>query len=96
MPKARKKSILSRFLKAQDILNQWKQQMVYTKIDHILLSLFPRSSVIKKIVATSGVDKDIKDRHTFKELGISQLQIAEKLVEQSVLPKDFFTLTLKP
>jgi hypothetical protein len=95
MPKTRKKSVLSRFLKAQDILNQWKQHLVYSKIDHILLSLFPRSRVVKQITSISGVDKDLKDRHTFKELGINQVEIAQKLVEEGILPKDFFSLTLK-
>jgi len=96
MPKTRKKGILARFLKAQDILNQWKQEIVYSKVDNILLSLFPRSRAVQKFVSTKGADKDIKDRHTFKELGINQVQIAQKLVEEGVLPKDFFSLTLKP
>lgn len=96
MPKTRKKSVLSRFLKAQDILNQWKQHIVCSKIDHILLSIFPRSTIVKKLATVNGADKDIKDRHTFKELGISQVEIAKKLVEEGILPKDFFSLTLKP
>lgn len=96
MPKTRKKGILSRFLKAQDILNQWKQEIAYSKIDHILLSFFPRSVAVKKLVAIKGADKDIKDRHTFKELGITQVQIAQKLVDEGILPKDFFNLTLNP
>ena len=96
MPKTRKKNILSRFLKAQNILNEWKQHIVYSKLDLILLSIFPRSSVVKKIASTNGVDRKTKDRHTFKELGINQIQIAQKLVNEGILPKDFFSLSLKP
>jgi hypothetical protein len=45
------------------------------------------------MVSIKGSDDSIKDKHSFKELGISKEMIANKLVESNLLPREFFKLT---
>jgi len=66
---------------------------VNTKIDSFLLKLFPKSAIIKHMVKIKGSDDSLKDKHSFKELGISKIMIANKLIEVRLLPKEFFKLT---
>lgn len=93
MPKSKVAAIFDTYHKVQKLINRWKQQIVNDKIDHFLLSLFPHSSITKTFVETKGVDDSIKVKTSFKDLNISQLKIAAKLVEFDLLPKNFFELT---
>jgi len=93
MPATKKSAILNHFNKVQRFLNAWKQEIVSIKVDSFLLKLFPRSSVIKHMVEIKGSDDTLKDKHSFKELGISKKMIASKLIEAKLLPKEFFKLT---
>ena len=79
--------------RAQRLINLWKQEIVNRKLDGFLIKLFPNSSVIKHMVTIKGSDDSIKDKHSFKELGISKDMIANKLVESNLLPREFFKLT---
>ena len=45
------------------------------------------------MVKIKGSDDSLKDKHSFKELGISKIMIANKLIEVKLLPKEFFKLT---
>lgn len=82
------------YAKAQRILRNWKQDITFSNLDRFLLSLFPKSPVIKAMCATTGhVDNIAKeDEISFKDLGINQDQIANKLIEFGLLPKNFYNL----
>jgi hypothetical protein len=92
MSRSKKLRILARYNKAQRLLNRYKQQIVSHTVDAFLLELFPNSPITKIMVDTQGYSKEVKTPFTFKELGMTQQHIAEKLVEASLLPKSFFTI----
>lgn len=92
MSKSRKLRIMTKYAKTQRILNRWKQEIVHEKVDNLLLALFPNSPVTKALVDTKGYDREVKETHSFKELGISQQDIADKLIELCLLPKNFYQL----
>jgi len=79
--------------RVQHFLNRWKQEIIELEVNNFLSSLFPNSKVVKHMCATNGYNRAYTDRHTFKELGLSQEKIAAKLVEAGFLPKNFFQLT---
>lgn len=93
MSKSKKLRVLARYAKAQRILNRWKQEIVYEKVDRFLLALFPNSPITKALVETKGHDRSSRESHTFKELGLTQEDVASKLIEVNLLPKNFFQLT---
>lgn len=92
MPKLKRQMIISRHSKVQQVLNQWKQELASAKVDSLLSFMFPRSSVIKAFVKINGYEKEMMDRHSFKELGLDQEKIAQKLIDVNLLQQDFFTL----
>jgi hypothetical protein len=92
MPKFKKLSIETKYAKAQRILNRWKQEIVFEKVDSFLLSLFPKSAITKALVETKGYDRTTKETHSFKELGLTPEKIASKLIEENLLPPNFFQL----
>lgn len=96
MPKERRNGIISRANKVQDVLNHWKQEVAYDYVDRLLTALFPKSAFVKRITSVKGTDKYIKSFQTFKELGLDQLKIAQKLHEKGLLPRNFFALEPKP
>lgn len=94
MPERRKVNIKIGYTKAQRILQKWKQDMIFESLDSLLLSLFPKSSVVKSLVKTKGNSVDVpkEDYITFKEVGISDRQIINKLIENNILPQNFYQL----
>jgi hypothetical protein len=92
MSKSKKLRVLARYAKAQRVLNRWKQEIVYEKVDSFLLALFPHSAITKALVETKGYDRSSRESHTFKELGLTPQDIASKLMEAHLLPQDFFQL----
>lgn len=92
LPRSKKQSILARYAKAQRILNRWKQEIVFEKVDAFLMAFFPNSPITKAIVDTKGYDRQSRETHSFKELGLSQEDVAYKLIEVNLLPKNFFEL----
>lgn len=92
MSKSKKLRVLAKYAKAQRILNRWKQEIVYSKVDSILLALFPNSPITKILVDTKGYDRSSRETHSFKELGLTQKDVASKLMEVKLLPENFFQL----
>ena len=89
-----KLNVKKTFTVVHKLLNRWKQEIMFSKLDDLLLSLFPNSPVIKAFTETTGYIDDVPEEEvvTFKELGISERQIAEKLVSMNFLPQNFFEL----
>ena len=84
-------SIIGRFLKVQEILNRWKQELVSKAVNDFLSSVFYHSKSVKRLIEKSNnyTDDDLICYHSFKDLGISKLDIAKKLIQESILPKNF-------
>lgn len=81
--------------RAQRILNEWKQSIVSTEIDKILLSMFHKSKILRKefIEKTQNYTNNaLTNYQTFAELRITRVDIARKLVDEGVLPPLFFNL----
>ena len=83
------------YTKAQRILSKWKQQIAFGKLDKLLLSLFHNSLIIRQMSGITGqLDNIPKDEQvSFKDLGVNQNQIANKLIEFGLLPQNFYQLT---
>jgi hypothetical protein len=92
MPKNVVMKIITRCEIVQRVINRWKQEIVNESVDSFLLKLFPNSPVTKAMVNTNGYDDSIKSKMSFKELGVDQYKIAKKLVEEKLLPENFFNL----
>lgn len=92
MSNTKKFKIKIAYTKANRILNRWKQEIINEGLDGLLLSLFPKSPVIKKFVAVKGYDDNVISTISFKELGVTKKQIANKLIEYGVLPVNFYQL----
>lgn len=95
MSETAKKNVSVTYAKAQRIIRNWKQDITFSNLDRFLLALFPKSPIVKQMVATTGHIDDIpkEDEISFKDLGIKQDQIANKLIEFGLLPKNFYQLT---
>lgn len=92
MSKAKRQRVLAKYAKAQRILNRWKQEIVYERVDRLLLELFPNSPITKILVDAKGYDRENRETHSFKELGLKQEDVAKKLMDANLLPKNFFQL----
>jgi len=82
------------YTKVQRILRNWKQDITFSNLDRFMLTLFPNSPIVKAMCATTGHIDDIskEDEISFKDLGIKQEHIINKLMEVDLLPKNFFNL----
>jgi len=94
MSKNEVKRIESTHFKVQVTLNNWKQEITYQRVDKLLLALFPKSPIVKRFASVKGPHPKIIDGQTFKDLGLSQTQIAQKLVSEGFLPENFFSIGL--
>jgi hypothetical protein len=90
-----KQQIIVNYTKVQRILNKFKQDVLYKSVDNFLLAMFPKSNFVKEFTSVSGHLKEpvLEEEFTFDELGISKFAIANKLMEYSLLPKNFYQLT---
>lgn len=91
MPKKIVMKIATRCEMVQKAINMLKQDIVNSKVDSLLLALFPNSPLVKSIVDMEA-DETIKCNFAFKDLGLNQTKIAEKLVVLKLLPENFFDL----
>lgn len=91
VPETVKSLILNKWSKAQDVLNLWKLEIVNHRVDSVLSSLFPNSKLVSKIKSAKPTNQE-KDFNSFKDLRISKKMIAEKLIFEGILPKNFFSL----
>lgn len=78
--------------RAQFFLNRWKQEILDSRVNSLLSTLFPKSSMAKDMCSVKGYNRAHTNRQSFKELGLSQEMIASKLIEVGFLPNNFFQL----
>lgn len=92
LPARFKKHIKVRYTKAQLVINKLKQKIVNAAVDKFLIKVFPKSDTAQAIAYTNGYDPNYLCKFTFKELGLSNVTVAEYLIKHSLLPKNFFKL----
>jgi hypothetical protein len=92
MPRNVVMKIITRCEIVQKVINRWKQEIVNQRVDRLLLNLFPKSPIVKAMVDVKGYDDTIKTRVSFKDLGVDEYKIARKLVDEKLLPQNFFNL----
>lgn len=94
MHKDKKKRIIKVHLHAQKVLNLWKQELVNGFVNRIFQSLFHHSNLAKDIVDKFGndVDDSYISKVDFKSIGIDKQQIVSKLIQEKILPKNFYEL----
>jgi hypothetical protein len=96
MSKAKLQKITEDYNKVQNVLNQWKQEIVHEKVDKFLLALFPKSKLVKTLTTYRTYDDKLVFRQSFKELGLDQIQIVNKLITAKLLPENFYSLGIQP
>lgn len=87
-----KEFIKFRYAKAQQLINKWKQELSNKYVDGFLLSMFPKSKLVKDITSVEGFDKQYLCTFTFKEVGLTKIDIAKGLIENYLLPQHFFKI----
>jgi hypothetical protein len=92
LPAPIKKRIVANYAITNKLLNRWKQEIINEMVDGFLSKMFPKSKVTKQMIGLKGYDDTLKSTISFKELGISERSIANKLIEFDLLPKNFFNL----
>lgn len=78
--------------RANRVLNYWKTQVVTNSISVLFNKLFanaPTTSAVS-ILMQPIVDSEFSPEISFRELGISRIQIIQKLIRHGVLPVDFY------
>lgn len=77
----------------QEVLNLWKQELFILMSNRILGNLFPESSISKVIIDNfSTPDPKFINNWDFKTLKISKKLIVQKLIEEKVLPYNFYEI----
>lgn len=94
MSERKKINVTVTYTKAQRILRNWKQDLTFNNLDNLMLTIFPKSSIVKALCSTTGHLDNVskEDEISFKDLGINQNQILDKLIEFQLLPKNFYQL----
>ena len=92
----KKKRINKVHIRTKEVLNIWKQEINNGIFERFFKPMFTgvNRELVKDFVTLydNETDPEIKVNVSFKTLGISKKQIITKLIEQSILPKDFYKL----
>ena len=100
---ATKKRIVEFYKKAQVILNRWKQQLVnemfeqLCSIDCLKFDYNPFQKVFDETVIGikkfgNQIDDTVECTLTFAQLKISREQIIQKLIDEKILPSNFYQI----
>jgi len=94
MHKDKKKRITKVHQRAQQVLNIWKQQLTNQWAAELMGKFFYHSNLVKEFSqnVADAIDPDYISNLEFKSLGIDKKEIVNKLIEEKVLPKDFYNL----
>ena len=90
----KKKRIQKVHLRCQHVLNIWKQQICNQFTNNLLRTFFPTRDEAKLFFVKheNSVDPMFTNTLNFKDLGIKKEHIVYKLVQEGVLPRNFYSL----
>lgn len=86
-----KRAIKKRHSKAQYVLNVWKQELSAEIVNNLVKTLFPKSRFFADSFGTY-TDPSYFNTLQFKDLGISKVQIVNKLIKEGLLPEYFYQI----
>jgi hypothetical protein len=91
----KKKRIEKVHTRAQEILNLWKQELAGQWTVKLLNTLFWHSDLVKEFTEKFGEDTDPQyiSKVDFKSLGVSKVDVINKLISEKILPNNFYQLT---
>jgi len=97
MPDKTKNRIISDYRKCQEVLNIWKQQMTNAYTNIIFKTLFPSTKLGKLFYVTheNSTDTEFKNTLPFKSYKLTKIEISKKLIDEGLLPKNFYELKPK-
>ena len=81
-------------LRCQYVLNIWKQQICNQFTNNLLRTFFPTRDEAKLFFVKHAetVDPMFKNTLNFKDMGVRKEHIVQKLIQEGVLPKNFYSL----
>ena len=90
----KKKRVQKVHSRAQQVLNLWKQELTNKWTSDFLNILFHHSQFAKDYAEKFAceTDPDYISNLEFKSLGVSKKQIVDKLIQEKVLPNNFYEL----
>lgn len=90
----KKKRIQKVHLRCQQVLNIWKQQICNQFTNNLFRTLFPTRDEAKLFFVTHAqtVDPMFTNTLNFKDMGVRKEHIVYKLIQEGVLPKNFYSL----
>lgn len=93
----KKKRIVKVHIKAQTVINIWKQEIVNVLSNYLFTTIFPDSPITKELTGKFGnvTDENYINKMSFKLLKITKPMIIERFIQEGVLPKNFNELTLE-
>jgi len=91
----KKKRIQKVHSRAQHILNLWKQELANQWVTALLSKLFWHSKFIQETEEKFGneIDPNYISKLDFKSLGVTKEHIVNKLIQEKILPNNFYQLT---
>lgn len=80
--------------RTQNVLNLWKQELSSKFINDLFSKLFWNSKFVRTMVDIYPKDQDpfFKCNLDFKTLGVNKKQVVNKLIEEKILPHNFYQL----
>ena len=79
--------------RAKAVINLWKQQLTNTISTSFFKAIFPGTEFTKHFEETTNeTDINFTNNISFKSLGISKNSIVDKLINEGVLPINFYNL----
>ena len=103
MHPAKRKRIVEKHYKTRKVLNDWRLEIIYS-LSNSLFSLFKQHTVVegqesskihfRPLINTdaSPCKSDIADAMSLAELGITRVQVIDKLIKSRILPHNFYEL----
>lgn len=94
MKVVKKKRIQRVHKRAQEVLNLWKQEISHVITSNFLSKVFFHSKLAKEYRENYANTTDVSyiSHSDFKSMGITKQQIINKLIEEKVLPYNFYDL----
>jgi len=93
MTDARKSRILKLHRRSQRVLNIYKQEIVNKFTNNLFTKLFPNSTITKALIGELNyTDPEFINKMDFKTLGVSKIDIVNRLIIEKILPKNFYDL----
>ena len=92
----KKRRINSVHYKAQGVINIAKQRLSIAWTNKFFMTYFPKSKLALDLAELNEVDRNFKNKLTFKDLNLSKDDIITILMDEKILPSNFLSLKEAP